>query len=73
MHEHEGLKGQLYVKMSVVDAGKVTTFWKSDRFSPCITMKFNPEEAQVVADNPYEGALKDVSFVVKFVSKNKIG
>ena len=36
-------------------------------------MKFSPETARVVADNPYKGALNDVSFVVKFVSKNKMG
>ncbi|XP_020279755.1 uncharacterized protein LOC109852729 [Pseudomyrmex gracilis] len=73
MHEHEGLKGQMYLKMSVVDGGRVTHFWKSDRFAPTVSMKFSPETARVVADNPYKGALNDVSFVVKFVSKNKMG
>ncbi|XP_011691557.1 PREDICTED: uncharacterized protein LOC105452284 [Wasmannia auropunctata] len=73
MHEHEGLKGQMYLKMSVVDSGRVTHFWKSDRFAPTVSMKFSPDTAKVVADNPYKGALNDVSFVVKFVSKNKIG
>jgi len=72
MHEHEGLKGQMYLKMSVVDNGRVTHFWKSDRFAPTVSMKFS-ETARVVADNPYKGALNDVSFVVKFVSKNKMG
>ncbi|CAL1676239.1 unnamed protein product [Lasius platythorax] len=73
MHEHEGLKGQMYLKMSVVDNGRVTHFWKSDRFAPTVSTKFSPETARVVADNPYKGALNDVSFVVKFVSKNKMG
>ncbi|KAL0133015.1 hypothetical protein PUN28_000627 [Cardiocondyla obscurior] len=73
MHEHEGLKGQMYLKMSVVDMGRVTHFWKSDRFTPTVSMKFSSESARVVADNPYKGALNDVSFVVKFVSKNKMG
>ncbi|XP_057337813.1 uncharacterized protein LOC130675926 [Microplitis mediator] len=73
MHEQETLKGQLYIKMSVVDNGRVTHFWKSDRFAPSVSMKFAQDQAQVVAENPYEGALKDVSFVVKFVSKNKMG
>lgn len=73
MHEQETLKGQLYIKMSVVDNGRVTHFWKSDRFNPSVSMKFAQDQAQVVAENPYEGALKDVSFVVKFVSKNKMG
>ncbi|CAL7943309.1 unnamed protein product [Xylocopa violacea] len=73
MHEHEALKGQMYIKMSVVDNGRVTHFWKSDRFTPCVSMKFAPDLATVVADNPYQGALNDVSFVVKFVSKNKMG
>ncbi|XP_076752535.1 uncharacterized protein LOC143424392 [Xylocopa sonorina] len=73
MHEHEALKGQMYIKMSVVDNGRVTHFWKSDRFAPCVSMKFAPDLATVVADNPYQGALNDVSFVVKFVSKNKMG
>ncbi|KAL6267554.1 hypothetical protein P5V15_000629 [Pogonomyrmex californicus] len=73
MHEHENLKGQMYLKMSVVDSGRVTHFWKSDRFAPTVSMKFPPETARVVADNPYKGALNDVSFVVKFVSKNKMG
>ncbi|XP_034939960.1 uncharacterized protein [Chelonus insularis] len=73
MHEHEALKGQMYIKMSVVDNGRVTHFWKSDRFNPSVTMKFAEDQAQVIAENPYEGALKDVSFVVKFVSKNKMG
>ncbi|KAH0568529.1 uncharacterized protein LOC123263780 [Cotesia glomerata] len=73
MHEQESLKGQLYIKMSVVDGGRVTHFWKSDRFNPCVSMKFAQDQAQVIAENPYEGALKDVSFVVKFVSKNKMG
>ncbi|XP_014228301.1 uncharacterized protein LOC106653403 [Trichogramma pretiosum] len=73
MHEHEALKGQMYIKMSVVDAGRVTHFWKSDRFAPSVSMKFDDKQAQVAAENPYAGALKDVSFVVKFVSKNKIG
>ncbi|KOC61804.1 hypothetical protein WH47_03061 [Habropoda laboriosa] len=73
MHEHETLKGQMYIKMSVVDNGRVTHFWKSDRFAPCVSMKFAPDLAAVVADNPYQGALKDVSFVIKFVSKNKMG
>lgn len=73
MHEHEGLKGQMYLKMSVVDNGHVTHFWKSDRFAPTVSTKFSPETARVVADNPYKGALNDVSFVVKFVSKNKMG
>lgn len=59
--------------MSVVDNGRVTHFWKSDRFAPCVSMKFAPDLARVIADNPYQGALKDVSFVVKFVSKNKLG
>lgn len=73
MHEHEALKGQLYIKMSVVDGGRVTHFWKSDRFAPCISMKFSPDTAKVIAENPYDGALKNVSLVVKFVSKNKMG
>ncbi|KYN31528.1 hypothetical protein ALC56_14409 [Trachymyrmex septentrionalis] len=73
MHEHEGLKGQMYLKMSVVESGRITHFWKSDRFTPTVSMKFSPETARVVADNPYKGALNDVSFVVKFVSKNKMG
>ncbi|KAK0182625.1 hypothetical protein PV327_000741 [Microctonus hyperodae] len=73
MHEHESLKGQLYIKISVVENGRVTHFWKSDRFAPTVSMKFAQDKAQVIADNPYEGALKDVSFVIKFVSKNKIG
>ncbi|XP_011501138.1 PREDICTED: uncharacterized protein LOC105364808 isoform X2 [Ceratosolen solmsi marchali] len=73
MHEHEGLKGQMYIKMSVVDGARVTHFWKSDRFAPCVTMKFDAEQAQVIAENHYEGAFNDVSFVIKFVSKNKIG
>lgn len=73
MHEHEALKGQMYIKMSVVDNGRVTHFWKSDRFAPCVSMKFAPDMARVAADNPYQGALKDVSFVVKFVSKNRMG
>ncbi|CAK9816867.1 hypothetical protein ANTPLA_LOCUS9144 [Anthophora plagiata] len=73
MHEHETLKGQMYIKMSVVDNGRVTHFWKSDRFAPCVSMKFAPDLATVVTDNPYQGALKDVSFVIKFVSKNKMG
>lgn len=73
MHEHEGLKGQMYLKMSVVDNGRVTHFWKSDRFAPTVSTKFSPETARVIADNPYKGALNDVSFVVKFVSKNKMG
>ena len=73
MHEHETLKGQMYIKMSVIEGGRVTHFWKSDRFAPCISMKFAPEMAKVIAENLYEGALKDVSFVIKFVSKNKIG
>ncbi|XP_011313565.1 uncharacterized protein [Fopius arisanus] len=73
MHEQESLKGQLYIKMSVVEGGRVTHFWKSDRFNPIVSMKFAQDQAQVIADNPYEGALKDVSFVVKFVSKNKMG
>ncbi|XP_076177989.1 uncharacterized protein LOC143152124 [Ptiloglossa arizonensis] len=73
MHEYEALKGQMYVKMSVVDNGRVTHFWKSNRFPPCVSMKFAPDMARVLADNPYQGALKDVSFVVKFVSKNKMG
>ncbi|XP_015120237.1 uncharacterized protein LOC107043316 [Diachasma alloeum] len=73
MHEQESMKGQLYIKMSVVEGGRVTHFWKSDRFNPTVSMKFAQDQAQVIADNPYEGALKDVSFVVKFVSKNKMG
>lgn len=73
MHEHEALKGQMYIKMSVVDNGRVTHFWKSNRFTPCVSMKFAPEMARVIADNPYQGALKDVSFVIKYVSKNKMG
>ncbi|XP_076662271.1 uncharacterized protein LOC143365724 [Halictus rubicundus] len=73
MHEHEALKGQMYIKMSVVDNGRVTHFWKSNRFAPCVSMKFAPEMARVIADNPYQGALKDVSFVIKYVSKNKMG
>ncbi|KYN00999.1 PREDICTED: uncharacterized protein LOC108775429 [Cyphomyrmex costatus] len=73
MHEHEGLKGQMYLKMSVVESGRITHFWKSDRFTPTVSMKFSPEMARVVADNPYKGALNDVSFVIKFVSKNKMG
>nr|XP_033340719.1 uncharacterized protein LOC117228823 [Megalopta genalis]XP_033340720.1 uncharacterized protein LOC117228823 [Megalopta genalis]XP_033340721.1 uncharacterized protein LOC117228823 [Megalopta genalis]XP_033340722.1 uncharacterized protein LOC117228823 [Megalopta genalis]XP_033340723.1 uncharacterized protein LOC117228823 [Megalopta genalis] len=73
MHEHEAIKGQMYLKMSVVDNGRVTHFWKSDRFAPCVSMKFDPEMARVIADNPYQGALKDVSFVIKYVSKNKMG
>ncbi|KAF7991917.1 hypothetical protein HCN44_010718 [Aphidius gifuensis] len=73
MHEHESLKGQLYIKMSLIENGRVTKFWKSDRFSPTASMKFSQDKAQIIADNSYEGALNDVSFVVKFVSKNKIG
>jgi hypothetical protein len=73
MHEHEGLKGQMYLKISVVDNGRVTHFWKSDRFAPTVSMKFSSEMSRVIAENPYKGALNDVSFVVKFVSKNKIG
>ncbi|KAK2587781.1 hypothetical protein KPH14_003886 [Odynerus spinipes] len=73
MHEHEALKGQMYLKMSVIESGRITQFWKSDRFGPCVSMKFAPDMARVSAENPYEGALKDVSFVIKYVSKNKMG
>lgn len=71
MHEHETLKGQLYIKMSVVDNGIVTHFWKSDRFMPTISTSFPPDMARVIAKNPH--GTKDISFVVKFVSKNKLG
>lgn len=71
MHEHEALKGQLYIKMSVVDGGIVTHFWKSDRFMPTISTSFAPDMARVIAKNPHGN--KDISFVVKFVSKNKLG
>lgn len=71
MQEHEALKGQLYIKMSVVDNGIVTEFWKSDRFMPTISTSFQPDSARVIAKNSH--GLKDVSFVVKFVSKNKLG
>lgn len=73
MHEHETLKGQMYLKMSVIESGRITHFWKSDRFAPCVSMAFSPDMARVAAENPYEGALKDVSFVIKYVSKNKMG
>ncbi|XP_046815315.1 uncharacterized protein LOC124422633 [Vespa crabro] len=73
MHEHEVLKGQMYLKMSVIESGRITHFWKSDRFAPCVSMKFSPDMARVTAENPYQGALKDVSFVIKYVSKNKMG
>lgn len=73
MHEHEALKGQMYLKMSVIESGRITHFWKSDRFAPCVSTKFPPDMARVSVENPYEGALKDVSFVIKYVSKNKMG
>lgn len=73
MHEHEALKGQLYLKMSVVEGGRVTRFWKSDRFAPCMSLKFDIASAKVTAENHYDGALKGVSFVVKLVSKTKMG
>lgn len=73
MQEHEALKGQMYIKMSIVENGKVANFWKSDRFNPTIAMAFNADSAKITAENPYEGALNNVSFVVKFVSKNKLG
>ncbi|KAI4494522.1 hypothetical protein M0802_008843 [Mischocyttarus mexicanus] len=73
MHEHEILKGQMYLKMSVIESGRITHFWKSDRFSPSLSMKFSPDMARVSVENPYDGALKDVSFVIKYVSKNKMG
>lgn len=73
MHEQETLKGQLYIKMSVIEDGNVTQFWKSNRFPPSVSLKFAPEEAKVVADNPIDGVFKDASFLVKFTLKNKMG
>ncbi|XP_043272282.1 uncharacterized protein [Venturia canescens] len=73
MHEQETLKGQLYIKMSVIEDGRVTQFWKSNRFPPSVSLKFATDEARVVAENPIDGVFKDASFVVKFTLKNKMG
>lgn len=71
MQEHEQYKAPLYLKATVLEAKKAECFWKSDRFVPTISARWDPKSSTVKLA-VFKSNLNKVSIYISLGCKTKM-
>ncbi|XP_061377975.1 uncharacterized protein LOC116765820 [Danaus plexippus] len=71
MQEQEQYKAPLYLKATILEANKAECYWKSDRFIPTISARWDPKSSTVKL-TVYRANLNKVSIYISFGCKTKM-
>ncbi|VVC99506.1 uncharacterized protein LOC126977124 [Leptidea sinapis] len=71
MHEQEQYKAPLYLKATILEASKAECYWKSERFMPTISARWDPKSATVKLV-VFKANLNKVSIYISLGCKNKM-
>ncbi|KAG6451884.1 hypothetical protein O3G_MSEX007335 [Manduca sexta] len=71
MQEHEQFKAPLYLKATILEANKAECFWKSDRFVPTISARWDPKSSTVKL-TVFKANLNKVSIYISLGCKTKM-
>ncbi|XP_034824457.1 uncharacterized protein [Maniola hyperantus] len=71
MQEHEQYKAPLYLKATILEANKAECYWKSDRFAPTISARWDPKSATVKL-TVFKASLNKVSIYISLGCKTKM-
>lgn len=72
MHEQEQFRAPLYLKATILEANKAECYWKSDRFEPTISARWDPKTATVKL-TVFKANLDKVSIYISLGCKLKMG
>ncbi|CAG9136198.1 unnamed protein product [Plutella xylostella] len=71
MQEQELFKAPLYLKATILEANKAECYWKSDRFVPTISARWDPKSATVKL-SVFRANLNKVSVYISLGCKTKM-
>ncbi|XP_063532309.1 uncharacterized protein LOC134742984 [Cydia strobilella] len=71
MQEQEQYKAPLYLKATILEANKAECYWKSDRFVPTISARWDPKSATVKL-SVFRASLCKVSIYISLGCKTKM-
>ncbi|KAL4706483.1 hypothetical protein ACJJTC_015681 [Scirpophaga incertulas] len=71
MQEQEQFKAPLYLKATILEANKAECYWKSDRFAPTISARWDPKSATVKM-TVFKASLDKVSIYISLGCKTKM-
>lgn len=71
MQDQEQYKAPLYLKATILEANKAECYWKSDRFVPAISARWDPKSATVKL-TVFKANLKKVSIYISLGCKTKM-
>ncbi|KAJ2947011.1 hypothetical protein O0L34_g16355 [Tuta absoluta] len=71
MQEQEQFKAPLYLKATILEANKAECYWKSDRFVPTISARWDPKSATVKL-SVFKANLNKVSIYISLGCKTKM-
>ncbi|KAL0892152.1 hypothetical protein ABMA27_015349 [Loxostege sticticalis] len=71
MQEQEQFKAPLYLKATILEANKAECYWKSDRFVPTISARWDPKSATVKL-TVFKASLSKVSIYISLGCKTKM-
>lgn len=71
MQQHEQYKAPLYLKATILEANKAECYWKSDRFAPTISARWDPK-ASTVKLSVFKASLSKVSIYITLGCKTKM-
>ncbi|XP_041976474.1 uncharacterized protein LOC121731185 [Aricia agestis] len=71
MQEQEQYKAPLYLKATILEANKAECYWKSDRFLPTISARWDPKSSTVKL-NVFKANLDKVSIYISLGCKTKM-
>ncbi|XP_061710323.1 uncharacterized protein LOC133520052 [Cydia pomonella] len=71
MQEQEQFKAPLYLKATILEANKAECYWKSDRFVPTISARWDPKSATVKL-SVFRASLSKVSIYISLGCKTKM-
>ncbi|CAG9785059.1 unnamed protein product [Diatraea saccharalis] len=71
MQEQEQYKAPLYLKATILEANKAECYWKSDRFAPTISARWDPKSATVKM-TVFKANLRKVTVYISLGCKTKM-
>ncbi|XP_035459225.1 uncharacterized protein LOC118282311 [Spodoptera frugiperda] len=71
MQQQEQYKAPLYLKATILEANKAECYWKSDRFVPAISARWDPKSATVKL-TVFKASLNKVSIYISLGCKTKM-
>ncbi|XP_075970611.1 uncharacterized protein LOC142972999 [Anticarsia gemmatalis] len=71
MQQQEQYKAPLYLKATILEANKAECYWKSDRFAPTISARWDPKSSTVKL-SVFKASLSKVSIYITLGCKTKM-